>query len=211
MKLKTVIGQNLYGAGALFLCAALLLCSLSDYFVRCRRLRGDVLRLHITANSDSAADQAVKLLVRDAVLEAGAEIFNGSVTAAGAEEKLLPALGLLEKTAREVLRAQGFSYGARAYLCEDWFAARAYGDLTLPAGRYKALRIALGTGAGQNWWCVMFPPLCLPAAEPAAGDADAWAVFGEDGGEIVQAEGGYKIKFRIVELAETVWRKLTGS
>ena len=210
MKMKTVFDRYGYALLAVLLCAALLAGSLSDYFVRCRRLRGEVLRLHVVANSDSASDQAVKLQVRDALLEAGAAVFGGAVSAAEAEEKLLPALPLLERTANRVLREQGFPYRARATVDRDYFEARAYGDLTLPAGTYRALRVILGGGAGQNWFCVMFPPLCLPAAEPAQRDADAWAVFGEDGAEVVRAKGGYKIKFRIAELAEALWQKLTG-
>lgn len=210
MKRKIFFDRYCCAVGAVLLCAALLLGSLSDYFVRCRRLRGEVLRLHIIANSDCPADQAVKLQVRDALLKAGADVLDGSVTAAEAEEKLLPALPLLERTANRVLREQGFSYRARATVCRDYFDARAYGDVTLPAGTYTALRVILGGGAGKNWFCVMFPPLCLPAARPAKTDADAWALLGEDGAGIVRATGGYKIKFRIAELAEELWQKLTG-
>ncbi len=121
----------------------------------------NILRLHIIANSDSAADQEVKLRVRDAVLacvEAGtsAEETRGYILSHGAE--------LLE-IAEGTLREHGFSYGAQLMLGGYEFPDRRYGETFYPAGSYDALRIILGRGAGQNWWCVLFPPLCIVTAE----------------------------------------------
>lgn len=132
----------------------------------------NILRLHIIANSDSAADQEVKLAVRDAVLgcvEAGAsaEETRRYILSHGAE--------LLE-TAENTLRENGFSYGAQLMLGNYDFPDRQYGDTLYPAGSYSALRIILGEGAGHNWWCVLFPPLCIVTAEqqplPEEGDIE---------------------------------------
>ena len=193
------------GIAALILAVALTVCSIGDYFTDCSEVRSGVLRLHITANSDSDADQTVKLMVRDALLKSGNEIFDGSVTAADAEEKLSPHLADIEKTACGVLKANGFDYGARAYIVNEYFDVREYDGVTLPAGNYTALRVALGSGEGKNWWCVMFPPLCLPAA---CEDDDAFAVFGGEGANVVKAQSGYKIKFKIVEAAERFMERL---
>ncbi len=125
------------------------------------RAEADILRLHILANSDSAADQRVKLLVRDAVLQ----ILPACNSAAEAEAYLLThgqeVLALAERTLRE----NGFDYGAQLLLGKCEFPDRSYGCVTYPAGEYEALRIVLGSGGGQNWWCVLFPPLCIVTTE----------------------------------------------
>lgn len=194
------------GMAALLVAIALTVCCITDYYRSCEEVRDGVLRLHITANSDSEEDQAVKLKVRDALLENGAGIFDGSVTAGDAAQRLSPRLRDMEKTADRVLAENGFAYSSRAYLVTEYFDTREYDGITLPAGKYTALRVALGTGEGKNWWCVMFPPLCLPAV--TAADDDCFAVFAGDGAKVVKAENGYKIKFRIVETAERWLEKL---
>ena len=114
-----------------------------------------------------------------------------------------PLLRTLEETANAVLLENGVDYGAKAYFVTDYFDTRAYGDFTLPAGAYTALRIVLGAGNGQNWWCVMFPPLCLPAA----GGVPPEAVFDRNEWQVVQPEAGYQIRFRLVEIFEALWKK----
>ena len=186
-------------AAAVLLTAALTFSAFAQFFISCREVRGDVLRLHVVAASDSEADQAVKLQVRDAILAEGAAIFDGSVTAGEAERRLSPFLGRLQKTADRVLRENGFSYTSRATVVNEYFDTRAYDGVTLPAGRYQALKIVLGEGKGKNWWCVMFPPLCLPAV---TAEEDAYAVFSENGAHVVRGEPEYEIRFKIVELVE---------
>lgn len=207
--LKTILSKHIQPAAALALTAALLLGAAADYAANCRAVRTQVLRLHVTANSDSPADQAVKLLVRDAILEAGADAFTGASSAAQAAERLEPALHTLERTAQRVLRENGCVYEARATLVNEYFSTRSYGYVTLPAGRYAALRITLGSGEGKNWWCVMFPPLCLPAAEKREAEGDVYAVWNGSGAAVVRPENGYEIRFRIVELAQEIWHKIT--
>ncbi len=194
-------------AAALFLTAALLLGGVSDYARRCANVRKDVLRLHITANSDSAEDQAVKLLVRDEILRVGADIFGGAATEAAAEKQIENALPQLARTAARVLVQQGVSYGVGAELTREFFDTRAYGDLTIPAGTYTAVRIRLGKGEGKNWWCVMFPPLCLPAAQRDPDDS-VYAVFHGQNTQIVSPEKGYRVRFRIVEAVERILERI---
>ncbi len=199
LKIRELFTRAPSAAAAVVLSIALTLTALTRYYLNCEQVRGDVLRLHVIAASDSEADQAVKLLVRDAVLAEGAAIFDGSVTAAEAEQRLSPFLGRLEKAADRVLRDNGFAYTASAQVVNEYFDARTYENVTLPAGRYQALKIVLGEGKGQNWWCVMFPPLCLPAA---TAEKETYAVFSGDGAHVVQGEPEYEIRFKIVEIVE---------
>ena len=123
-----------------------------------------VLRLHVIANSDSPEDQAVKLRVRDALLS----LMEGKQTLQEAKRFLLENRSLLQQAAERTLEENGFPYGASFHLGVYPFPDRDYGDVTYPAGNYEALRVVLGEGQGQNWWCVLFPPLCILSqdAEP---------------------------------------------
>ena len=161
--------------------------------------------MHVIANSDSEEDQAVKLKVRDAVLAAGKDLFDGSVSAAEAETVLNSEKQMLQQVAETVLRENGFSYGARVEIGKDFFNTRTYdGKVTLPAGEYEAVRVILGEGAGQNWWCVMFPPLCLPAAEAETEIED---VLSERETEITARNPRYEARFKIVEIFEKLSAK----
>ncbi len=130
----------------------------------------NILRLHIVANSDTAEDQRVKLLVRDAILGA----IPASESCAEAEAYVLCHGKELLTIAEDTLRANGFSYGAQLHLGTGIFPDRTYDGITFPAGEYRALRVVLGRGVGQNFWCVLFPPLCIVTEEkqplPAAED-----------------------------------------
>lgn len=127
-------------------------------------LRDSVLRLHILADSDSREAQEVKLRVRDSLLERSDEIFGKASDMDEALENAEEKLELIEEIAGETLSENGYYYEASAELADMYFEERTYGDITMPAGKYRTLRIVLGSGCGKNWWCVMYPPLCLPAA-----------------------------------------------
>lgn len=131
---------------------------------KCGQVRREVLRLHILAASDSERDQALKLMVRDAVLERAGELFGQAGTLEEAEQTVSARLREFERVGEQVLREQGCGYPVRAELTRMYFGTRCYGDTTLPAGNYEALRLTIGEGKGQNWWCVVFPPLCIGTA-----------------------------------------------
>ncbi len=122
---------------------------------------GSVFRLHVIANSDSEEDQAVKLRVRDAVLAYERARMADVSTAEEARQRLMEDGAGLLATVEQTLRAAGMEYGAYLETGIFSFPERVYGDAIYPAGDYSALRIVLGAGKGQNWWCVMFPPLCI--------------------------------------------------
>ena len=152
----------------------------------CEKVRGEVVRLHVLANSDSEADQAVE------------------VTARGAADCLNANADKLKVVAEKVLRDNGFDYGADIRLVNEYFTTRSYEGFTLPAGRYTAVKVVLGSGKGHNWWCVMFPPLCLPAASEKT---DIDAVLGRDGAELIEGGSKYEIRFKIVEVIESIKEK----
>lgn len=169
----------------------------------CEDVRRDVLRLHVVADSDSVTDQQLKLLVRDAVLEKGGELFDGTVTADEAESVITPKTKELEAVALNVLRQNGCNKNVTITVGEEYFATRCYEDFTMPAGVYTAVRVNIGSAEGQNWWCVMFPPLCLPAAS-----ADADAFFTDDEMKIVSSSPEYEPRFKIVEIYESLKNKI---
>lgn len=176
-----------------------------SFAVNCREVRENVVRLHILANSDSKADQNVKLLVRDALLESGAKIFSGAVTVNDAAEYLEEERELLIETAEKILSENGFGYGATVELVKEYFTTRTYGEYTLPAGEYLALRVKLGNAGGHNWWCVMFPPLCLPAASE---ETDVQIAIGDKGAQIIKGGTKYEVRFKLVEMYESIKERI---
>lgn len=163
----------------------------------CRNIRGNVLRLHVIADSNSAEAQSVKLTVRDALLEEGRELFEGNGNIEEAEIRLSENLEGMKAVAERTLREKGYTYSAEVEITECYFPTRQYGDVTLPAGYYNALRVVLGSGEGENWWCVMFPPMCLPAA--GEDEARLSDVLDERSLDIVSDSGKYEVRFWIVE------------
>lgn len=181
--------------------------SSARFGAKCGEIRKDAIRLHILANSDSPEDQRAKLLVRDALVNGGAELFSGILTRESAEKTLVNRKEELSKIADGVLCENGFDYRAKTTLVYEYFNTRAYGDITMPAGMYTALKIELGKGEGRNWWCVIFPPLCLPAAREKT-DADVF--FGDGAGKIIKSNPKYEIRFKIVEIFENLKRRTGG-
>lgn len=181
-----------------------LAASVIRFSASCDDIRGNVLRLHILANSDSEQDQQLKLKVRDRLLEEGSYYLEYAQNEEDAENIIRPQLEKLREVAAEEIRQQGFSYDVRVELGEEYFGTRSYKDTTLPAGRYRALRVLIGSGEGKNWWCVMFPPMCLPAAEESS---ELDAVLTKDALEITQSDPQFEFRFKIVEWWESVFGK----
>ncbi len=154
-------------AGGLAL--SLLLGGARSFAQDCENVRSEVLRLHIPANSDSAEDQRLKLRLRDHILnEYGGQLAAETSDISAAKGRIAELLPEIEEECCGFLRDNGADYGATAELTEMYFSTRTYENVTLPAGDYTALRITLGSGEGKNWWCVMFPPLCIPVASEIA-------------------------------------------
>ena len=178
--------------------------SMAHFEAACDDLRQNVLRLHIIANSDSEEDQAVKLLVRDKILAESSDIFSGETELEKAEEKAAEGLDEFCKTAEEVLSENGFSYGASAEIGDSYFETREYEDFTLPAGNYRSLIIKLGEAKGKNWWCVIFPAVCVPAAtEASLSDSTS-----STSAEIAEHPQKYIMRFKTVEIYEDLKKLL---
>lgn len=177
--------------------------SVAPFANTCENIRRDVLRLHVVADSDSETDQKLKLLVRDEILKKGGELFDGTVTADEAQRVITPKTDELKAAAENVLRQNGCGNSVEITVGEEYFATRCYEDFTMPAGVYTAVRVNIGSAEGQNWWCVMFPPLCLPAAS-----ADADAFFTKDEMKVVSSSPEYEPRFKIVEIIEAIKSKL---
>ena len=164
-------------------------------------LRGSVLRLHILAESDSDRDQQLKLYVRDALLESG--ILGEADSLAEAESIAAERLPDIERIAETVLRANGCELPVEAELADTEFDVRTYGDITMPAGTYRALRVKIGSAQGHNWWCVMYPSLCVPAACEVTDDKhEELEKFGDEELDILYEPEKYEIRFAI-------WDKIT--
>lgn len=182
------------------------LCSFFPFAAACGQLPRDVVRLHVVANSNGAEDQAVKLLVRDAVLEEAARWYQGAGSMEEASSQLCTHLQSIAGAARQVLGEQGVGYSATAQMTEMYFPTRDYGDFRLPAGRYRTLRVTLGEGVGKNWWCVVFPSLCLPAAT----QEEALLTLPEGERQVVEGGQGVQVKLKAVELWESLREWLRG-
>ncbi|MEG2221761.1 MAG: stage II sporulation protein R [Oscillospiraceae bacterium] len=173
------------------------------------QLADKVIRLHVLANSDTEYDQALKLRVRDRVVARAAEILETTDNRVQAKEKLTAALPELSQLAAAEIADCGYGYPVETELEETRFPTREYDGFTLPAGDYLALRVVIGSGEGHNWWCVVFPPLCMTAATDLSQTAMASGLSEEDVGLITE-ETGYVLQFKSIELWERLQEKFSG-
>ena len=170
-------------------------------------LADKVVRLHVLANSDSEEDQALKLQVRDVVLERATVILEQSADRREAESRLRGQLLELERIAAAKIAAEGYDYPVTVKLENTDFPTKEYEGFTLPAGEYLALRVIIGEGQGRNWWCVVFPPLCTAASADVPASALAAGFSEEEVRLITEDNQGYVLKFKAVEWWETLKEK----
>lgn len=182
------------------LCAAMLWGAWS--MQRQDTLAQKMIRLHVIANSDSEADQALKLEVRDKVLDFTTTVLQRSADMEDAQVRLREELTRIETIAQREIAAQGYDYPVTAQLASAEFPLKEYDGFSLPAGEYMALRLVIGEGEGRNWWCVVYPPLCTAAAADMPQTAIQAGLTGDDVSLITGEDTGYVLKFRSVELWE---------
>lgn len=171
-------------------------------------LQDNLIRLHIIANSDSDKDQAVKLEVRNAVLN---EIRNSSENIS--REEIIKNLDTIEKIAKDTLKQNGFSYDVQAVYGKFDFPKKEYKNMTLPAGEYYGVRIILGNGEGHNWWCVMYPPLCVSNDTTVTLDKESEEILkatlkSETYDIITKSDKDVVIKFKAVEFIQELKQKI---
>ena len=163
-------------------------------------LRESLIRLHVVAASDTQEDQAVKLQVRDAVIAYVEEALSHVMTVEEAKVWLQENLPGIQAAANDVLRKLGLSDTAVVTLASEAFPEREYDTFSLPSGIYESLRVTIGEGQGRNWWCVVFPELCLPAAGESTEDVAAGAGFSEELTDTVTRKNGYTIRFYFLDV-----------
>lgn len=170
------------------------------------RLASQVIRLHVLANSDSEEDQALKLEVRDRVLETTSALLAGETEPQAAAVMLNQHLDDIAQTAAQEISAQGHDDRVEVRLEQTWFPTRQYQGISLPAGNYLALRVLIGAAEGHNWWCVVFPNLCLPAVSERALEASTLTP-----GQISllqEEETSYVFRFKALELWQSLKHRL---
>ena len=177
------------------------LFSMLPFEADCREISDEVFRLHILANSDSEEDQTLKLRVRDRVLKRGDELFNSAKTKEEAQKLTASHLQELADIAADEIADSGYDYPVRAELTRMYFNTRRYASYTLPAGTYDALRLVIGKGEGHNWWCVMYPSLCVGVASEQ--DEKARGALTESQYELVTDENT-EYRFKLVEIFEKI-------
>lgn len=163
-------------------------------------LNESVIRFHVVANSDTSRDQQLKLLVRDAVTQELQPAMQGLTDVHHAKDYLSSQLEHIRALAEETLRQAGCEDAVTVTLGVEPFGTRHYDTFSLPAGSYESLRIVIGEGDGQNWWCVVFPTLCYSAAGDSWEDQAAGAGFPDTLTEAMEGEKGYSIRFYLLDL-----------
>jgi stage II sporulation protein R len=166
----------------------------------------DTLRLHILANSDQSEDQKLKLEIRDRILLKYGKMLKGGESITEAKESVEQLLPEIEGDARVWIGELGYNYDVKASLSVEWYETREYEDFTLPAGYYSSLRIIIGEGKGQNWWCVMYPPLCMEMASESAPRDDGVIDYSKEEIRLITS-GKYQVKFKILEELSRAFEK----
>ena len=173
----------------------------------------NILRLHILANSDSEEDQKLKLQVRDRLLREGKEIFDGSVSAEDAERLLAENREKLLNAAQDEIEKLGYDYDVTLKTGEYDFPAKEYGNIILPAGTYRAVRVEIGKAEGKNWWCVMFPPLCFVDASVGVADTESMELLKNNMSDqsfelIADDTPSVEVRFKIVDFMQNSARAI---
>ena len=163
------------------------------------KLHNELIRMHVVAASDSSEDQSIKLQVRDAIIDSLQQAMEDATDIAQAKLYILEHLPQIEAAANAVLQELGSEDIAVVSFVEEAFPVREYDTFSLPSGVYESLRITIGEGEGKNWWCVVFPSLCLPAAGEDMTDAAAGAGFSDPLTDTLQQKEGYEVRFFLLD------------
>lgn len=166
----------------------------------CENLRKDIFRLHILANSDTQQDQELKLKVRDGILDYTSELFGNCQNREQAIRTAQKNLDKIKEKCQAVINENGCYYDVEVYTTKMDFNTRVYENFTLPAGKYDALRIVIGKGQGHNWWCMIYPSLCIPSAQQNKPESS----LDDSEIDVISNSEQYEVKFRLVEIFENI-------
>lgn len=197
-KLRKKIWYIIVGMGVF-----LLLLTGMQYAKRLRlqqEIADKIVRFHVLANSDTEADQNLKLAVRDTVGAKMSTLLSGADSREECEAIINTQMDEIIATAKQVVQEEGYDYGVQAFLSNADFPVKTYGNYTFPAGRYKALEVVIGAGAGHNWWCVMYPNMCFFNSVYEVVDEEAEEslrqVLTAEEYEAVMENGNYEVKWK---------------
>lgn len=175
-------------------------CGVKGFASELDDISNKVVRLHILANSDSVEDQNLKLKVRDEILKQAGDIFEESDSRNESEQIIINNINEIQNIAQQVVYDNGYKYNVKCSLVNMYFTKRVYATITMPEGYYDALRITIGEAKGHNWWCVIYPQLCLsPSIDNASLEN-----FSEEEIELMTNPKKYKIKFKFVEIFKSI-------
>ncbi len=174
-----------------------ILLTLVPFEGECREISDQVFRIHILANSDSAEDQSLKLKVRDAVLQKSRELFHSACNKTEAMNIAQENINELVSVAQETVYSEGYCYPVTASVKPIRFDTRYYENVTMPSGVYDALQIRIGEAKGKNWWCVMYPSLCIPSASE---NVTLEEELTPSQFSIVSSDGKYQFRFKFIEV-----------
>ena len=191
---------------SIFLLAALCIFTVAA-LTDAKAISDGVVRLHILADSDGEAEQALKLQVRDAILEAYADEMATLSDVGEAKDYFSDRLSEIKTLAEQVVKENGARHSVTVDFCREYYPTRSYGDFDLPAGEYTSLRILIGSGKGKNWFCMVYPPLCTASSE--SDEALLAAGFSESQVRLLtENEEGYTLRFKVVEAVSECIRKI---
>lgn len=185
----------------LFSLSILMIIAAAAFFPlsRAEGIYDKIIRLHVIANSDTEEDQELKLAVRDTVLEIMGPLVEECTTVDEAYNIINENIDMLTLAAKDVVISRGYDYSVNSFLTNEYYPTKDYEEVTLPAGEYRSLRIIIGDGTGENWWCVLYPPLCTGAA--SAKEELAQTGFSPDQIKLItdNDDGKYSVRFKFVE------------
>lgn len=184
----------------IFLFVLLIAVYVTPFAKTSEHISKNIFRLHILANSDSDEDQNLKLKVRDEILKAGQDVFVSCNSLDEIIKESKNNIDYFKNVAKKCITKNGYDYDVNVYVDEEYFNTRTYDSITLPSGVYNALKIEIGKAEGHNWWCVMFPAICLPAVS----DEEIYSILDEDEAALVNSNEKYEIRFKIVEIYQKI-------
>ncbi len=188
----------------IFLCSVILVSAVTPAITMSESISTKVFRLHILANSDSESDQALKMKVKDKVISFSSDLYDGCKNVQDAIKVSQDNVSNFKQTAQKVIAFYGYDYDAKVYVTKDYFPTRKYDNFTLPAGEYDCLKIIIGEGKGHNWWCVMFPEVCVSAYSEQGNKFDGYLT--EEERKMIESKG-YAVRFKAVEIYEKIKSK----
>lgn len=190
--------KKIYYFVPIFIIALILTTIITPTVTMSEDISKNIYRLHILANSDNQSDQELKLLVRDAVLHESRKIFADCKSVDDAINASKENIEKLKIVTNKVINDNGYNYKSSVYVTKEYFDTRVYDDFTLPAGVYDSLKIEIGEGKGHNWWCVMFPSVCLSGCTD-----DLSQTLSDEEMQMIQS-GNYVVRFKAVEIYEKI-------